>query len=149
MICLDSNEARHLKQRPFSGLVNKNTGAGYSPIISVHCVNVAISKTSITFKSLFFIRCRRSDNSTFVKKWNLTADTKVRSFSQRPQAALFGICGYRLWPQMHVQPRFQRRFRNDVTFLKSRLVVGQCLAYVMQFQTHTHAPYLIAILACT
>ena len=26
MICLDS-EARHLKQRPFSGLVNKNTGA--------------------------------------------------------------------------------------------------------------------------
>ena len=49
MICLDS-EARHLKQRPFSGLVNKNTGGGYSPIIFVHCVNVTISKTSITFQ---------------------------------------------------------------------------------------------------
>ena len=33
MICLDS-EARQLKQRPFSGLVNKNTGAGHSPILS-------------------------------------------------------------------------------------------------------------------
>ena len=117
MICLDS-EARHLKQRPFSGLVinvNKNTDAGYSPIISVHCVNVAISKTSITFKSVFFIRCRRSDSSIFVDKWNLTAATIARSFSQRPQAAIRRL---RTWPRIHVQPRFQWGFRNGVTFLR-------------------------------
>ena len=121
MICLGS-EARHLKQRPFSGLVinvNRNTGAGYSPIISVHCVNVAISKTSITFKSVFFIRCRRSDSSIFVDKWNLTAATIARSFSQRPQAAIRQL---RTWPRIHVQPRFQWGFRNGVTFL--RVVYG-------------------------
>ena len=114
MICLDS-EARHLKQRPFSGLVNKNTGAGYSPIISVLCVNVAISKTSRTFKSVFFIRCRRSDSSIFVDKWNLASATIARSFSQRPQAAIRQL---RAWPRIHVQPRFQRGFRNGVTFLR-------------------------------
>ena len=118
MICLDS-EARHLKQRPFSGLVNKNTGAGYSPIISVLCVNVAISKTSRTFKSVFFIRCRRSDSSIFVDKWNLASATIARSFSQRPQAAIRQL---RAWPRIHVQPRFQRGFRNGVTFL--RVVYG-------------------------
>ena len=121
MICLDS-EARHLKQRPFSGLVinvNKNTGAGYSPIISIHWVNVAIPKTSITFKSVFFIRCRRSDSSIFVDKWNLTAATIARSFSQRPQAAIRQL---RTWPRIHVQPRFQWGFRNGVTFL--RVVYG-------------------------
>ena len=114
MICLDS-EARHLKQRPFSGLVNKNTGVGYSPIISVLCVNVAISKTSRTFKSVFFIRCRRSDSSIFVDKWNLASATIARSFSQRPQAAIWQL---RAWPRIHVQPRFQRGFRNGVTFLR-------------------------------
>ena len=117
MICLGSG-ARHLKQRPFSGLVinvNKNTGAGYSPIISIHCVNVTISKTSITFKSVFFIRCRRSDSSIFVDKWNLTAATIARSFSQRPQAAIRQL---RTWPRIHVQPRFQWGFRNGVTFLR-------------------------------
>ena len=114
MICLDS-EARHLKQRPFSGLVNKNTGAGYSPIIPVLCVNVAISKTSRTFKSAFFIRCRRSDSSIFVDKWNLAAATIARSFSQQPQAAIRQL---RAWPRIHVQPRFQRGFRNGVTFLR-------------------------------
>ena len=117
MICLDS-EARHLKQSPFSGLVinvNKNTGAGYSPIISIHCVNVAISKTSITFKSVFFIRCRRSHSSIFVDKWNLTAATIARSFSQRPQAAIRQLP---TWPRIHVQPRFQWGFRNGVTFLR-------------------------------
>ena len=117
MICLDS-EARHLKQRPFSGLVinvNKNTDARYSPIISIHCVNVAISKTSITFKSVFFIRCRRSESSIFVDKWNLTAATIARSFSQRPQAAIRQL---RTWPRIHVQPRFQWGFRNGVTFLR-------------------------------
>ena len=118
MICLDS-EARHLKQRPFSGLVNKNTGAGYSPIISVLCVNVAISKTSRTFKSVFFIRCRRSDSSIFVDKWNLASATIARSFSQRPQAATRQL---RAWPRIHVQPRFQQGFRNGVTFL--RVVYG-------------------------
>ena len=121
MICLDS-EARHLKQRPFSGhVINviKNTGAGYSPIISIHCVNVAISKTSITFKSVFFIRCRRSDSSIFDDKWNLTAATIARSFSQRPQAAIREL---RTWPRIHVQPRFQWGFRNGVTFL--RVVYG-------------------------
>ena len=121
MICLGS-ESRHLKQRPFSGLVinvNKNTGAGYSPIISIHCVNVAISKTSINFKSVFFIRCRRSDSSIFVDKWNLTAATIARSFSQRPQAAIRQL---RTWPRIHVQPRFQWGFRNGVTFL--RVVYG-------------------------
>ena len=121
MIFLDS-EARHLKQRPFSGLVinvNKNTGAGYSPIISIHCVNVAISKTSITFKSVFFIRCGRSDSSIYVDKWNLTAATIARSFSQRPQAAILQL---RTWPRIHVQPRFQWGFRNGVTFL--RVVYG-------------------------
>ena len=114
MICLDS-AARHFKQRPFSGIVNKNTGAGYSPIISVLCVNVAISKTFITFKSVFFIRCRRSDSSIFVDKWNLAAATIGRSFSQRPQAAIRQL---RAWPRIHVQPRFQRGFRNGVTFLR-------------------------------
>ena len=121
MICLGS-ESRHLKQRPFSGLVinvNKNTGAGYSPIISIHCVNVAISKTSINFKSVFFIRCRRSDSSIFVDKWNLTAATIARSFSQRAQAAIRQL---RTWPRIHVQPRFQWGFRNGVTFL--RVVYG-------------------------
>ena len=101
-----------------SGLVinvNKNTGAGYSPIISIHCVNVAISKTSITFKSVFFIRCRRSDSSIFVDKWNLTAATIARSFSQRPQVAIRQL---RTWPRIHVQPRFQWGFRNGVTFLR-------------------------------
>ena len=105
-----SMEAWYLKQRPFSGFVNKNSGAGYSPIISVHYVNVAISITSITFKSVFFIRCRRSDSSIFVNKWNLTAAAKVRSFSQRPQAAIRQL---RAWPRIHVQPRFQRGFRNE------------------------------------
>ena len=114
MICLDS-EARHLKQRPFSGLVNKNTGVGYSPIISVLCVNVAISKTSRTFKSVFFIRRRRSDSSIFVDKWNLASATIARSFSQRPQAAIRQLWA---WPRIHVQPRFQRGFRNGVTFLR-------------------------------
>ena len=119
------SEARHLKQRPFSGLVinvNKNTVAGYSPIISIHCVNVAISKTSITLKSVFFIRCRRSDSSIFVDKWNLTAATIARSFSQRPQAAIRQL---RTWPRIHVQPRFQWGFRNSVTFL--RVVYWDCL----------------------
>ena len=126
MICLDS-EARHLKQRPFSGLVinvNKNTGAGYSPITSIHCVNVAISKTSITFKSVFFIRCRRSDSSIFVDKWNLTAATIARSFSQRPQAAIRQL---RTWPRIHVQPRFQWGFRNGVTFLRVVYSLGLML----------------------
>ena len=96
----------------------QNTGSGYSPIISVHCVNVAISKTSITsitFKSVFFIRCRRFDSSIFVDKWNLTAATIARSFSQRPQAAIRQL---QAWPRIHVQPRFQRGFRNGVTFLR-------------------------------
>ena len=100
-------------------LSTKNTGAGYSPIISVHCVNVAISKTSITFKSVFFIRCRRSDSSIFVDKWNLTAATIARSFSQQPQAASRQM---RAWPRIHVQPRFQQGFRNGVTLFKSRLL---------------------------
>ena len=108
-----------LEARPFSGLVNKNTGAGYSPIISVLCVNVAISKTSRTFKSVFFIRCRRSDSSIFVDKWNLASATIARSFSQRSQAAIRQL---RAWPRIHVQPRFQRGFRNGVTFL--RVVYG-------------------------
>ena len=127
MICLGS-ESRHLKQRPFSGLVinvNKNTGAGYSPIISIHCVNVAISKTSINFKSVFFIRCRRSDSSIFVDKWNLTAATIARSFSQRPQAAIRQL---RTWLRIHVQPRFQWGFRNGVTFL--RVVYGHTTMYI-------------------
>ena len=123
MIYLDS-EARHLKQRPFSGLVNKNTVAGYSKIISVHCVNVAISKTfkSVTFKSVFFIRCRRSNSSIFVNKWSLTAATIMRSFSQRPQAA---IGQQRTWPRIHVQPRFQRWFRNDARFLRVVYMVSK------------------------
>ena len=98
MICLDS-EARHLKQRPFSGLVNENTGAGYSPIISIHCVNVAISKTSITFKSVLFIRqqhiCRQmkfnccyhseillaATTGRHSAAAGVTADTRSASFS--------------------------------------------------------------------
>ena len=135
MICLDS-EARHLKQRPFSGPVinvNKNTGAGYSPIISIHCVNVAISKTSITLKSVFFIRCRRSDSSIFVDKWNLTAATIASSFSQQPQAAIRRL---RTWPRIHVQPRFQWGFRNGVTFLRV-VYVNKPLQPIWRFCTHT------------
>ena len=49
---LDS-EARHLKHRPFSGLVNKNTGVWYSPIMSVHCVNVGISNVYILQVGIF------------------------------------------------------------------------------------------------
>ena len=132
MICLDS-EARHLKQRPFSGLVNKNTGVGYSPIISVLCVNVAISKTSRTFKSVFFIRCRRSDSSIFVDKWNLASATIARSFSQRPQAAIWQL---RAWPRIHVQPRFQRGFRNGVTFL--RVVYGRTISICIVLSNRPH-----------
>ena len=101
--------------RVLSLMSTKNTCAGYSPIISIHCVNVAISKTSITFKSVFFIRCRRSDSSVCVDKWNLTAATIARSFSQRPQPAIRQL---RAWPRIHVQPRFQWGFRNGVTFLR-------------------------------
>ena len=106
-----------------SGLqvVNKNTGAGYSPVISDHCVTVTISKTSITFKSVFFTRCRRSDSSIFVNKWNSTAAARVGSFSQQRKAAIRQL---RPWPRIHVQPRFQRGFRNDVTFLR---VVYMCI----------------------
>ena len=64
---------------------------------------------------MFFIRCRRSDSSIFVDKWNLTAATITRSFLQRPQAAIREL---RAWPRIHVQPRFQWGFRNGVTFLR-------------------------------
>ena len=142
MICLDS-EARHLKQRPFSGLVNKNTSAGYSPIISVHCVYVAISKTSITFKSVFFIRYRRSDSSIFVDKWNLTAATIARSFSQRPQAA---IRQPRARLRIHVQPRFQRGFRNGVTFL--RVVYGMSFGGSATDWYSSAAPAMLCAILC-
>ena len=46
-------------------------------------------------------------------KFNWAA-TIARSFSQRPQA----IRQLRAWPRIHVQPRFQRGFRNGVTFLR-------------------------------
>ena len=103
-------------------------------MISVRCVNVAISKTSITFKSVFFIRCRRSDTSIFVNKWILTAATIVRSFSQRSQAAIRQL---RAWPPIHVQPRFQWWFRNDVTFLRVvyGLLIAKLSAYGLDFNS--------------